>query len=446
MNYTILIKRVMTLSTFLLFLLGANTFAQTGNTEDFDGDSVGNNVDQDDDNDGILDANEYDCAIGGSSLIWGDPVWTGPDPGTDGPATASTTIDGTVVTADNSSTDFGILTDYNAANGTSFNGTDGLLLNSDIGELDDSPIIYEIRFDRPVTGLSFRAVDIDKRLTTEAPVGNPYTEQLTVSIFNEGDALTLNPLDYTVGSAVDEVSSGVFEGNSLVVGNTDIGDVIFTLSEPVDRVVFSFSNTEVSTSIQSMAFLISDLTWDCAYRDFDSDGIPDHFDTDSDADGCADALEGDGGFTLANLDGDNSLGDAVDLVTGIPTIAGTGQADVSSVNGAVTSGECDDDGDGVINSTDGVNASDPCLPLQAAGYTGYDASNAVWAAADCDSDTILNGAEDTNGTDPYNTDTDGDGIADNLEADATEALDSCLPVQTAGYTGYDAGNAIWAAA
>ncbi|MBL7471197.1 hypothetical protein IS446_00210, partial [Robertkochia sp. 1368] len=69
----------------------------------------------------------------------------------------------------------------------------------------------------------------------------------------------------------------------------------------------------------------------------------------------------------------------------------------------------DDDGDGVPNSTDPAPA-DPCVPAQSAGYTGYDASNAIWASGDCDGDGVLNGAEATNGTDPYNADTDGDGL------------------------------------
>ena len=42
--------------------------------------------------------------------------------------------------------------------------------------------------------------------------------------------------------------------------------------------------------------------------------------------------------------------------------------------------------------------------------------NAIWQAADCDGDTVTNGQEVTNGTDPYsNVDTDGDGINDDLE-------------------------------
>jgi len=60
----------------------------------------------------------------------------------------------------------------------------------------------------------------------------------------------------------------------------------------------------------------------------------------------------------------------------------------------------DTDGDGVTNAMDEA-PNDPCIPAQMEGYTGFDATNAIWAAADCDNDGTDNGSEVTNGTDPY---------------------------------------------
>ena len=89
--------------------------------------------------------------------------------------------------------------------------------------------------------------------------------------------------------------------------------------------------------------------------DTDGDGTPDFLETDSDNDGCPDALEAAGNFTVANLDGDDSLGDTVDS-DGVPTIANGGQATTSAVTDANDASACpellDSDNDGVPNSVD----------------------------------------------------------------------------------------------
>ncbi|GAB5474322.1 MAG: hypothetical protein Mars2KO_24210 [Maribacter sp.] len=63
----------------------------------------------------------------------------------------------------------------------------------------------------------------------------------------------------------------------------------------------------------------------------------------------------------------------------------------------------DSDGDGIDDTFD-VAILDSCLPAQPKDYEAYDASNTVWANADCDGDGILNGDEVTNGTNPYESD------------------------------------------
>ena len=442
--------------------------------DDNDGDYVVDSQDLDDDNDGILDVDESaDCAVGGSSLVWGDPLWTGGDPDDDFSSTATTTIDGTVVTADNSQTDFPELeNDVFARENADFNGVSGLLLQAPTAQFLDSVNIlrYRVSFDRPVTGLSFRIVDIDLR---ELADGNPYIGQVKVTISSQGQIITPSAgTDYTVGSAVTDLGGGFFRGNSWVDRISDIGDVVYTLNYPVDDVFIEFANVDPTTTAATpgyMGILVSDLSWSCAVADTDGDGIPDYLDNDSDGDGCVDALEGDGGFTLAQLDGNNSLGDSVDA-NGVPTVASGGQADVSSTDETVTGGECDDDGDGLTNSeeiglatdplnpdTDGDGLEDgqefvdtndplnPCDPLQSENYTNYDGSNAIWMAADCDGDGVINGDEAANGTNPYsNNDTDGDGIPNDLEiANGTDLNDPCSPTQAAGYTGYDGSNSVW---
>ena len=60
----------------------------------------------------------------------------------------------------------------------------------------------------------------------------------------------------------------------------------------------------------------------------------------------------------------------------------------------------DVDGDGIFLDTD-PDDTNPCLPLQSAFYTDYDAMNLIWMAADCDGDGELNGDEAANGSNPY---------------------------------------------
>lgn len=67
-------------------------------------------------------------------------------------------------------------------------------------------------------------------------------------------------------------------------------------------------------------------------------------------------------------------------------------------------GNADTDGDGVSDAQEdvyGTDSTDPCDPAQSEQYMGYNAAETVWQAGDCDGDTISNGDEVTNGTDPY---------------------------------------------
>lgn len=63
----------------------------------------------------------------------------------------------------------------------------------------------------------------------------------------------------------------------------------------------------------------------------------------------------------------------------------------------------DNDGDGVKDVID-ADPNDPCIPAQDAGYDGFDATNPIWLAADCDGDGDSNEFEFNCGADPYNVD------------------------------------------
>ena len=112
--------------------------------------------------------------------------------------------------------------------------------------------------------------------------------------------------------------------------------------------------------------------------------------------------------------------------------------------------DIDTDGDGILDEQEtlnGTNKNNPCDPKQNSGYTGFDADNTTWLAADCDTDGITNAQELTDSTDPFvdeAKDTDGDGVPDFQEvADGTDKDNPCDPAQDENYEGYNASSTMW---
>ncbi|TGV02121.1 cadherin repeat domain-containing protein [Flavivirga rizhaonensis] len=99
----------------------------------------------------------------------------------------------------------------------------------------------------------------------------------------------------------------------------------------------------------------------------------------------------------------------------------------------------DIDGDGVLDTIDS-DIYNPCSPDQNQDFTDYNPNNRIWKISDCDADQISNGDEISEGTNPYNADSDGDGINDNIDP---ERLNPCFPEQFPGYANYDPINPLW---
>ncbi len=93
--------------------------------------------------------------------------------------------------------------------------------------------------------------------------------------------------------------------------------------------------------------------------------------------------------------------------------------------------EEDIDGDGISNGQEtllGTDYNNACDPVQNIGYTGYDADNSVWQAANCDNDDVNNALEIILGSDPYDTNfnTIQGNIAYDVNADGCNGIDDIV--------------------
>lgn len=133
--------------------------------------------------------------------------------------------------------------------------------------------------------------------------------------------------------------------------------------------------------------------------DANNDGLPDSYPSDVDADQ-------DGNLNLYDLDSDN------DGITDVREVGGTDANNDGFVDGNAT----DTDNDGFTDSVDGDVGND--------GTTENTASALLVTGADTDADGAPNSypnhdLDDDLITNPYDLDSDGDGIIDNIEAQAT---------------------------
>ena len=145
-------------------------------------------------------------------------------------------------------------------------------------------------------------------------------------------------------------------------GNTN---EILSFTPFTSNVTIKITDTSTSTNGLDIRFdNLSIIGSQCT--DTDNDTILNYLDSDSDNDGCPDALEGDGGIILSQTDASQRITGGVDT-NGVPLLASGGQADVSSRNLSVFGSECSDtDNDGIIDfvdlddDNDGILDTDEC--------------------------------------------------------------------------------------
>ena len=317
--------------------------------QDSDGDGINDFCDKDDDNDGILDTEEGECALADNSFPTLADLYTN----------GSITLpNGITITLDI----FGVGTSDPAS---SINGTGILLTDNNLAIYDPTNtfhnyITLKLSFSSPIIldGV-FNLIDVDygQRATVFGALSGSLVPFQLAPVTGNVSLNTGNFGVYPSGIT----SSGDFPiliANNAGVAGTLNGQTVNT-NEIVDEIYFIF-NLGANNFGNGGSGVEVDFTGNISLcvlnQDTDGDGIPDYLDTDSDNDGCPDASEGASGITtgLTTLTGGSVGGSLLNLGTtvdtdptsstyGVPTAAGSPQATTAAVTDATDSTACSAD-------------------------------------------------------------------------------------------------------
>ncbi|MCB9261801.1 MAG: DUF4347 domain-containing protein [Flavobacteriales bacterium] len=336
---------------------------------DTDGDGVSDFCDLDDDNDGILDTNEFACS--GSSTF--NITWFNhyPNGSSD---TTYTSVAGSGVNVhytrelNGPMTSYGSPPEYMTLSSVSY-ATLAMDLNGGFNSDEDSiNSVWTYEFSKEILiGSSFKIIDIERSanfgswrdgVKLLAYDANNYPVPVSVTL---GDSLAYD---------VDGFITNLTGQYSVATSNVNYW-ATFTISKPIKKLVIIYDPGDGggNSNPQGQNIFLERLPNVKAVCDTDNDGIPNYLDTDSDGDGCADAIEGGGSYVLGQLYANGSINTTTYPVntSGVPN-NGSSQSIGSSQNASVVvccdaaaSGYPDVDGDGVSNDCDLDNDNDGIL-------------------------------------------------------------------------------------
>ncbi|KJD31017.1 hypothetical protein PK35_16835, partial [Tamlana nanhaiensis] len=360
-------------------------------SQDTDGDGIANSVDTDDDNDGILDSVEDDCS--------NDRIFD--------------------TTGNNTSNDFETRAFGRVDAATNLNLGTGINFYHE--------------------GTSFRFTGAGEANLTNAIANNDYIEQsFTTASSYTTNGLYLNSLSLRYGGSSSDFSYGYHIGilisddnfaTSTILNADFYYDDVYTAPETV----YLVNNAEFplleSTNYklryyfyageESTIYIIDDITgYELACNnDSDGDGIINSQDTDSDNDGCPDALEAaSSSFNYSHLTTSGSINTSSFAVDGngqpnsTNNAVGTSQdttqqadeCDSCNINSTLYSDadndgigdncDLDDDNDGIFDATECLNTS----PMQFQGLSTTPQSYSVSATTITQSSNVNNGVDATN--------------------------------------------------
>ncbi|WP_430424517.1 FG-GAP-like repeat-containing protein [Maribacter litoralis] len=178
-------------------------------------------------------------------------------------------------------------------------------------------------------------------ITFDLGADNSYGREVTLNVLIDG----VVQFNETSNQIVTANGGRAQNGNASL----NMASRTFSFTPSSSSIELRFNGVSTQTNHDRMYVDNVELSTGCG--DIDGDGIVDNYDLDSDGDGCFDALEGSGSLEFSDLNGDGSIAGPVDE-NGIPTAISGGQGKGSADDYTVTSGLCDDDGDGVNNAND----------------------------------------------------------------------------------------------
>ena len=214
--------------------------------------------------------------------------------------------------------------------------------------------------------------------------------------------------------------------DGVLYGSTSTNQIVtIDTTTGEQTIVFDFSSDPNASNFNGFNGAFSPCN---TTLDTDSDGFPDYLDLDSDGDGVTDGDEVNDG-TVGTDPCDylqSSVTVSPDAAWNTADCDNDGVTNIDENTNGTDPQDEDTDGDGV---TDGDEVNDGTVGTDPCSFQTSSASvtpDAAWNALDCDNDGVTNGAEIANGTDPQDPDTDGDGVTDGDEVnDGTDGTDPC---------------------
>lgn len=366
------------------------------NNSDNDGDGIIDLVDDDDDNDGILDVDEGMNIIQGtygSTLIDDADAIFEVTPNTNAAQLASylfvpssdVTVSGATINMGNGSVnqiatfdDADQITNSSGATQTFANFSTGIIFSTGNVEILDDVLSnnsggtsasagggVDNDFDTgvgdfDVASLSFTvnvpyAANITGKFIFASEeyleyVGDIYNDNAKIFVNGVNQALTPNNVDISINTINTTTESAFFVNNTTSPSAANIEPDGFTTVLNFSTTLNPGNNTiKIGIADGGDASFDSYLLFEAnSFQiqsqnitgiDTDNDGIYDHLDNDSDADGCPDAIEGAGNILITQVNGAGQINGGQDA-DGIPTLASGGQAILADVLDILNTSQC----------------------------------------------------------------------------------------------------------